>query len=278
MNLRGILEISGRTDTGKVRSNNEDCFTEDAQIGLVVLADGMGGYKGGEVASSIAVKTVHEQLSAQIPALEPGAIEDRTGYSMESISVRNAILKANRLIYKTSQKEAKYQGMGTTLVAGVFYNNRIIMAHVGDSRMYRFRNNQLQQVTSDHTLLQELVDRGFYTLDEANASLNKNLVTRALGIEESVAVDVKEDIVFPGDIYLLCSDGLSDMLTDIEIQTILENHGANLDKAADLLIDLANRNGGKDNVSVMLARTRKTFPFKKKWHSKLFGLMSKNPA
>jgi len=183
--------------------------------------------------------------------------------------VRDAIVKANETIYQTAQSQPQYQGMGTTVVVLVFYDNRITFAHVGDSRMYRLRNGQLEQITVDHTLLQELVDRGFYSQEEAKQSLNKNLVTRALGIEPSVAVDLQEDVTFPGDIYLLCSDGLNDMVDDEEIHLTLKEFGANLEEAAKRLIDLANEHGGKDNVSVILARPMKEFTARKHWYDRV---------
>ena len=268
MNLKVILDIAGRSNTGMVRANNEDKIGEDQEIGLVVLADGMGGYKGGEVASRIAVNTILEELRSEIPKLTPGEIDEQTGYTRESLAARKSVVKANESIFSISSSEPQYRGMGTTLVMGIFYDNQITIAHVGDSRMYRFRDGNLQQVTVDHTLLQELVDRGFYTQEEANSSLNKNLVTRALGIEGSIAVDIKEDLAMPGDIYLLCSDGLTDMVDDQEIYTTVTSFKDNLDKLADKLISIANENGGRDNVSVLLAKPNKEFPGKKNWKKK----------
>jgi len=269
MNLKGILDIAGRSDTGRVRTQNEDKIDFDDQLGLVVLADGMGGYNGGEVASDIAVTTIVEELKATIPRLKIGETDDDTGYFYESLAARQSIIKANDKIYKASQNQPQYQGMGTTVVMGLFYNNHITVAHVGDSRMYRYRDQNLEQITVDHTLLQELVDRGFYSQQEANESMNKNLVTRALGIENSVAVDIHEDLVLPGDIYVLCSDGLSDMVDNDVIHSILKDSSKNLDQVADQLIARANENGGKDNVSVLLIRPKKSFAVKKNWHEKM---------
>ena len=274
MNLKGLLDIAGRTDTGRLRTKNEDYIAEEPQIGLVVLADGMGGYQGGEIASAIAVNTIVENLRTTIPLLVPGETDQETGYSQESLAARESIIKANETIYKTSQSQPQYHGMGTTVVLGIFYNNHITIAHVGDSRMYRYRDGRLRQVTVDHTLLQELVDRGFYTSEEAQESPNKNLVTRALGIEASVAVDIQEESVLPEDIYLLCSDGLNDMVDDEDIGSTIKTHGANLDRLAEQLIVLANENGGRDNVSVLLVRPNKTFPTKKRWGRKVVDWLS----
>ena len=276
MNLKGILDIAGRTDTGRVRAQNEDSIGEDLQIGLIVLADGMGGYKGGEIASAIAVKTIVEELRTRINEIENGGIDESTGYSLESIAARTAILKANENIYDASQSQIQYQGMGTTMVMGIFYDNRITVAHVGDSRLYRYRKDTLQQITVDHTLLQELIDRGFYTPEEAKSSLNKNLVTRALGIESSVTIDIHEEAVLPGDIYLLCSDGLSDMLEDKEIATVLGLYGDNLDLKADHLITQANSKGGRDNISVLLARPNMSYPQKRPWHKQFVDWILRN--
>ena len=268
-NFSELIDISGRTDTGRVRSHNEDYIGDDEMLGLVVLADGMGGYKGGEVASAIAVKTIIENLKQNLPQFDPGTLDEETGYTLESIAARNSIIKANETIYKTSQSQPQYQGMGTTIVLGIFYNNNITIAHVGDSRMYRYRDDKLEQITVDHTLLQELVDRGFYTAEEAKESLNKNLVTRALGIETTVAVDVQEDLAMPGDIYVLCSDGLNDMVDDEDIHLTIKTFNANLDETADELVKLANDNGGKDNVSVILAKLNKVPDASKSWYKRL---------
>lgn len=269
MNLKGRLEVVGLTDTGRVRSHNEDSIDDDVEIGVILLADGMGGYKGGEVASAIAINSIMEKLKQDVPALAPGEEDPHTGYTNESIALRDAINTANEAIYQTAQSQPQYQGMGTTVVMAIFYDNRMTIAHVGDSRMYRFRNDTLEQITSDHSLLQELVDRGFYTKEEARQSLNKNLVTRALGIEPSVAVDLHEDMTLPGDIYLLCSDGLSDMVDDVIIADTIRQYGANLEETARQLVELANDNGGKDNISVVLAKPLKDFPAKKHWYDKV---------
>jgi protein phosphatase len=269
MNLKGKLEVVGLTDTGRVRSQNEDNIGDDVEIGVIALADGMGGYKGGEVASAIAINTIMEELKQDISKLSPGDSDPETGYANESLAIRDAIIKANDNIYQTAQSQPQYQGMGTTVVMAIFYDNRMTIAHVGDSRMYRFRHDNLEQITSDHSLLQELVDRGFYTEDEARQSLNKNLVTRALGIEPTVAVDLKEDMTLPGDIYLLCSDGLSDMVEDEDIYLTIKSFGNNLEDTAKQLIELANQNGGKDNISVILAKPLKDFPARKHWYDKV---------
>jgi protein phosphatase len=150
--------------------------------------------------------------------------------------------------------------MGTTIVTGLLHGDKLSIGYVGDSRMYRLRSNKLQQVTKDHSLIQELIDRGLYTPEEAQAKMPKNLVTRALGLDTKVEVDVMEEQVLPGDIYLLCSDGLNDMVNDEEIHLTLSKYSANLVQAANALVQLANSKGGKDNISVVLVQIKITDP------------------
>jgi len=153
--------------------------------------------------------------------------------------------------------------MGTTVVVLLFHNNRVTVAHIGDSRLYRVRGGELEQVTRDHTLLQDLIDRGFYTPEEARSSRNKNLVTRALGVEPQVHADIQEERVSRGDLFMLCSDGLNDMVEDAEIHHTLDRHGEDLQRAAEQLVCLANHKGGRDNVSVVLGRALRPFPARK---------------
>ncbi len=274
MDLTGILEIAGRTDTGRVREQNEDSIGEEVELGTVVLADGMGGYHGGEVASAIAVNTILNHLHEHLPGISTAQIDKRTGYCRETLVCQAAIEEANATIVKAAQSQPQYRGMGTTVVVGVFFDNKLSVSHVGDSRMYRFRDNRLERITADHTLLQELVDRGFYTEEEANESLNKNLVTRALGVEEDVVVDMHETSVETGDIYLLCSDGLTDMVSDQEISATIKTFVNNLQDIADNLVELANEHGGRDNVSVVLARPLKPFPAPpENWLKRLINLI-----
>jgi len=274
MSLEDKIQITGITDEGLVRDHNEDSIGSDAALGLLVLADGMGGHKGGEVASAIAVDTILQNLRQAIPEISTGNTDENTGYSLESMAVESAIKVANQKIYEASQNNSKYEGMGTTVVVLLFYDNRMTIAHVGDSRLYRFREGSLEQMTRDHTLLQELVDRGFYTKKEANESLNKNLVTRAVGVNPSVDIDLLEDVALQGDTFLLCSDGLTDMIDDGLIEHIQLNHLDDLEKMNQELIKQAKDHGGKDNVSVMLAHVIKEFPANSAWVSKLLNLFS----
>jgi protein phosphatase len=270
MSLDGKLEIYGVTDVGRKRSHNEDTIGSDQALGVAVLADGMGGYKAGEVASAIAVNMILEELRASLRNSKRGQIDEETGFSEETLLVKQAIEKANQTIYQTAQSQPQCHGMGTTLVTVAFYDDRLTIAHIGDSRLYRLRGEFFEQVTSDHSLLQELIDKGFYTPEEAKKSLNKNLVTRAMGIELNVAPDLQEEVVMPGDIYLMCSDGLSDLVEDEEIHSTLKAYGEDLEMAGKKLVQMANEKGGKDNISVILARTLKSFTARKSWYTKVF--------
>ena len=272
--LKGKLTFVGQTDTGRVREHNEDTIATDADAGLLVLADGMGGYNAGEVASGIAVKTITNLVREGLAREDLGSVDRGTGLSRPSIVLRDAITRANKIIYQTARSQAECEGMGTTVVAALFYDNRISIAHVGDSRLYRQRGSQIAQVTMDHSLLQELVDRGFYSPEEAQRAANKNYVTRALGVEPQVEVEVQEHPVDKGDIFILCSDGLSDMVEDEDIRLTISTFGANLDTVAKQLIQLANENGGRDNVSVVLAQANEAFPASRGVMDKLLGWFS----
>ena len=275
MNVAGKVEVTGLSDVGRKRSHNEDSIGSDTSIGLTGLADGMGGYKAGEVASAMAVNGIMETIRDGLRGMKHGQVDDDTGYTHESLLVKSAVEQANHEIHTTALNQPQCQGMGTTLVAAMFYDDRVTVAHVGDSRMYRYRNSGFEQITVDHSLLQELVDKGFYTPEEAKQSLNKNLVTRAMGIESTVVPDVQEEAALPGDIYLLCSDGLTDLVEDEEIRLTLETYSDNLDEVASALVASANEAGGKDNISVILARILKPFPSSKRsWYSRFVDWFS----
>ena len=261
--LRGKIEFSEFTDTGRVRDHNEDAVGSNPDIGLMVLADGMGGYNAGEVASGIAVQIVSDLAAEGANREEREDVDPHSGLMRQSIVLRDAVYRANKIIFQTAQSQTHCEGMGTTIVACMFYDNKISIAHVGDSRAYRLRGEAFEQLTMDHSLLQELVDRGFYSHDEAQRSTNRNYVTRALGVEPTVEVEVHEHEVLPDDIYLLCSDGLPDMVEDEDIHLTISTFNASLDTVGQQLIELANDHGGRDNVSVMLAQVISPFAAKK---------------
>src|SRR6186713_92555 len=240
-------EICIRTDPGLARENNEDSVTFDEPTRLGILADGMGGYNAGEIASGMATTFIKSELGRWLSQAGRHANAREVRRAME-ICVDNA----NRSIFNAANSNPHYSGMGTTLVVGVFQDGRLMLGHIGDSRCYRLRGQELQQITKDHSLLQEQIDAGLITPEQALTSLNKNLVTRALGVEDTVLVEVNEHRVEVGDLYLMCSDGLSDMVPDSGISAVLAGAGT-LEQKAKQLIVAANEGGGRDNISVLLA-------------------------
>ena len=264
-NLSAALEIATATHPGMVRSHNEDSIMADADIGLAVLADGMGGYNAGEVASGIAVALIPAEMRKAFAARAP---EELNGGDMERL-IREQAARANTTIYQTAQKEPQYRGMGTTLVVALWHDNHVAVGHIGDSRAYRLRDDKLEQITRDHSLLQEQIDRGMLTREDARHAPNRNLVTRAVGIDPGVESEIHVHAVQPEDVYLLCSDGLPDMVPDEDIENTLALLKSNLQLAAEQLVQQANDHGGRDNVSVILVRVLKPFPARPGWLGKL---------
>jgi PPM family protein phosphatase len=266
MNVANAINVARLTDVGLVRDHNEDAVASDLSIGLLVLADGMGGYKAGEVASEVAVLTLTSELTEamrrkSVPQFLPGLLP---------------VERANATIYQISQEQPQCAGMGTTLVVGIFTDNKLVVGHIGDSRMYRLRNSTLIQLTEDHSLLQEQLNAGLITPQQAKVSLQKNLVTRALGIDEEVDLEVQEFAVEVGDIYLLCSDGLTDLVEDEIISQILIDADGNIEHAAARLVRTANEYGGKDNISVVIAMVDKPFVLEGGWVKNLFTKAKKS--
>jgi protein phosphatase len=267
--LAKALEMATATHTGMVRAHNEDAIGTDATIGLAVLADGMGGYNAGEVASGIAVALISKEARESL-ARAPAHERDRSsGELMAARVLRTVAARANSSIFQAASSQPQYAGMGTTLVAVLLADNQITVAHVGDSRLYRLRGDALEQLTRDHSLLQEQIDSGMITKEMARRSQNKNLVTRAVGIEAQVETEIHTYDAAEGDIFLLCSDGLNDMVEDEDILLTLTSLKSNLPLAANQLVQMANDNGGRDNVSVILIRVRKPFPAETGWLSKV---------
>ena len=258
------LEFFSATDTGRERSNNEDAVAVDENAKLLALADGMGGYNAGEVASSMATSFIKTELGRWLVEATDQASDAEVRRAMD-ICVDNA----NRAIFNAANSNPQYAGMGTTLVLAVFRQGRLLLGHIGDSRGYRLRGGRLTQATHDHSLLQEQIDAGLITAEQASFSANKNLVTRAVGVEDTVLLETHLHEVMPGDIYLLCSDGLSDMLDDESIGQVMQA-SESLSEAGAALIEAANDAGGKDNIAVILARvgggaatTRSWWPFRR---------------
>ncbi|HYN54618.1 MAG TPA: Stp1/IreP family PP2C-type Ser/Thr phosphatase [Methylotenera sp.] len=271
MHLNDALEIVRLTDVGLYRDHNEDALASDSSVGLVVLADGMGGYNAGEVASEIAVLSISAELKEALLNHSANRVSELLDIQTGSRLIMNAVKSANDIIYNVSQTHPQCAGMGTTLVVGLFVNNKLLVGHIGDSRMYRLRSQNLTQITEDHSFLQEQIKWGLITPEEAKYSVNKNLVTRALGIDPEVELELNEYVVEVGDIYLLCSDGLTDMVDDDVIQSTLNNLSLELAKAAEVLVELANDNGGKDNISVILIKVNRPFEYKHTWYDNFFG-------
>jgi protein phosphatase len=271
--LRSKFQSVQITDTGRIREHNEDAIGSNLDAGLLVLADGMGGYNAGEVASGIAVKTVLEFVGDACQREQRGMLDAETRLMRQTILLRDAIARANKIIHQTARSQPQCAGMGTTIAACLFYDNRVSLAHVGDSRIYRLRKGRLEQLTMDHSLLQELVDRGYYSQEEAARSTNRKYVTRALGVEPGVQVEIQEDDVLPGDVYLLCSDGLPDMVEDEDIHLTISTFRANLETVGQQLIQLSNDHGGKDNISVILAQVVEPFPAHRSLLARVRGLL-----
>jgi serine/threonine protein phosphatase PrpC len=241
-----MYQFCAHTDPGRARDNNEDSIAFEENAKVAVLADGMGGYNAGEIASGMATAFIKSELSRWLMEAGSTAQAKEVRRAME-ICVDNA----NMAIYNSANSNAAYAGMGTTLVVGVFRDDRLLLGHIGDSRCYRLRAGALSQITKDHSLLQEQIDAGLISIEQAATSSIKNLVTRALGVEDVVSLDVNEHVVEPGDLYLMCSDGLSDMVADELIARIVGEDGG-LDHKAESLIAAANENGGRDNISVLM--------------------------
>jgi len=271
MDLSQTLEIATCTDPGMVRSHNEDSIAADPANGLVVLADGMGGYNAGEVASGMATTVIITEIRQLLGKAQPYDVDQKTNEEIAGRLVREQVLKANSSIYAAAQSQPQYAGMGTTLVVCLFYDNRMLAAHLGDSRLYMLRDGKFKQVTRDHSLLQEQIDSGIITAEQAKKAAHKNLVTKALGIDPVVEPEVREYPTRPGDIYLLCSDGLCDMVDDEDMGMTLQALGGNLKLAAQQLVQMANDNGGKDNVSVILVRILREYPAPRGVMGKVFA-------
>ena len=237
-----------QTDPGRTRSNNEDAVVFDELTRLGVLADGMGGYKAGEVASGMATEFIKADLGAWLS--EAG---ERADVAKIRLAIETCVDNTNAAIFNAANTHANYSGMGTTLVVGVFFGDRLLLGHIGDSRCYRLRGDTLVQITRDHSLLQEQIDAGLLTPAEAAMSPNKNLVTRALGVDADVILDLNEYSLEPGDLYLMCSDGLTDMMDDRQIADTLQQR-APLSVMANDLVNQANANGGRDNIAVLLTQ------------------------
>lgn len=240
----------GLTDVGSVRTNNEDSLAIDAPHGVAILADGMGGYNAGEVASTMATDFIRSELVHWL-SLEP----QRSDLKRIERAIEMCADEANLSILQAANDNLHYAGMGTTLVVAVFRGKHLVLGHIGDSRCYRMRNGKLTQLTRDHSILQEQIDVGLLTAEQAASAPGRNLLTRALGVEKTTRIEIHEHHVNAADLYLLCSDGLNDMVSDQVIASVLNNDSP-LPVIASSLVARAIANGGRDNVSVLLVRAQ----------------------
>jgi serine/threonine protein phosphatase PrpC len=260
------LQISsgGATHVGMVRTNNEDCFRIVPSLNLFVLADGMGGEAHGEVASSLAVETVvkHCLEGTENPSAQLFG-EAKPGLTPRTRRVLSAIHLANAKVFQSAEDHPEQQGMGATLTVAWIADSQLSIGHVGDSRIYLLRSGALQQLTSDHSLVAEQVRRGILTVSEAEQSNLQSVLLRALGTQPEVEVDSEEVGLFPRDVLLLCSDGLTRMVTEPEIAGALQSEPVP-QRAAEKLVALANESGGVDNVSVIVVALK---PEPKGWFS-----------
>lgn len=260
-----LLQIAGLTQTGSKHRFNQDALITDDEMGLLLLADGMGGYNAGDVASRLAVNSLYSLLHDA--ACQPGA-----AYHVQAL-LSNAVATTNALILHTSQTRQECAGMGTTLVVAWLLGKRVLVGHIGDSRLYRLRDNQLVQLTQDHSLVQQQVAAGIVSPEQARLSKQKNLVTRALGTHPIVALELEEYPVLADDIYLLCTDGLTDVMDAADIQQVISASTADLDMAAWRLVRLAEERGSEDDISVVLARPIRRSVSLGSWYRRLLGWM-----
>ncbi len=242
--------ICAKTDPGLIRHNNEDAVLFDERCGVAVLADGMGGYNAGEVASGMATTLIATELtrclSGSAPLNKPDDI---------CLALAASVEQANMAILQAANANPDFTGMGTTLVAAVFQGDRLFLTHLGDSRCYRLRAKALTQITKDHSMLQDQMDDGLVSREQAAKSPGRNLLTRALGVASSAAVEVAIFQVLDGDLYLMCSDGLTDMVDDASLAALVIQE-KNITQLATALINLANAKGGRDNISVILIQAQ----------------------
>jgi serine/threonine protein phosphatase PrpC/CRP-like cAMP-binding protein len=244
-----VIKSWARTDVGHKRKHNEDAYLIDKNLGLYAVADGMGGHAAGEVASATAVKSIRDALADGKPILETFA-RSPTVEAREQIAalMERAIHKACADIHAIATSDVGKRGMGTTVVALLAAGRKAVVGHVGDSRIYLFRNGRVHQLTEDHTIIQEQLKRGLITKEQVPTAENKNVITRAVGIQPSVAVDTLITDLLPGDLFVLCSDGLHGYLDDEEMPRVLAQER---EKLPDLLVNLALERGGKDNVTAV---------------------------
>jgi PPM family protein phosphatase len=252
------VECGAKSDTGRKRTNNEDRFCVDSELGLYVVCDGMGGEEGGEVASQLAIQTIHEYCAQPLSRnhVDSLGVQDHAFLPLTN-RLASAVIRANEVIHREAQSQPRHHGMGTTVVSAFIHGPIASIAHVGDSRMYLVRGDSIKALTIDHSLVSEQVRAGVITEDQAEWSDKKHVLTRALGTGPTVEVELGEIPVKRGDILVLCSDGLTREINPFDILRAVRR-SPNLQVAADDLIDMANASGGQDNTTVILVAIRST--------------------
>jgi serine/threonine protein phosphatase PrpC len=261
------LSVGAQTDTGLVRQHNEDNLFVAEEEGILLVADGMGGHASGEVASRIAVDVIRNYFN-EVKAgrqIQVGLYRDDLSEATNNLG--SAVRLANQAIYEAAQGNIVWQGMGTTIAATLIAGARLSIAHVGDSRVYLIRSGSIEQITDDHSLVSEQVKRDLISKEEARQSEMKNILTRAVGVGPEVEVDLEEMSLLDGDMLVLCSDGLTGMVDDEEIMSVVT--GSDPAAACEKLISMANENGGRDNITVIVARLER----KRGWFASLFGFL-----
>jgi len=248
-----IVSFSAKSDLGLKRKVNEDSFLADESIGLYMVLDGIGGHLAGEVASKLGLNTIKENV---IRSIKNKPLADNQNLSREVQILNESLLLANQIIYEAANSQPEYFGMGTTVASLLLGRENIAIAHVGDSRIYLIRENSIERLTEDHSLVMEQLKRGIISAEEAEKSEMKNIITRALGAEELLIPTVDELIPFNNDLFLICSDGLTDLVTDDEILEIILKSRHLFDQAVQNLIDKANVKGGKDNITAILVNIK----------------------
>jgi serine/threonine protein phosphatase PrpC len=248
-----IASFSAKSDLGLKRKVNEDSFLADESIGLFMVLDGIGGHLAGEVASKLGLNTIKENV---IRSIKDKPLADNQNLSREVQILNESLLLANQIIYEAANSQPEYFGMGTTVASLLLGRENIAIAHVGDSRIYLIRENSIERLTEDHSLVMEQLKRGIISAEEAEKSEMKNIITRALGAEELLTPTVDELIPFNNDLFLICSDGLTDLVTDDELLEIILKSRHLFDQAVQNLIDKANEKGGKDNITAILVNIK----------------------
>jgi PPM family protein phosphatase len=237
-----LIEYGSRSDQGRIRTSNEDSYAANLKTRTFLVADGMGGHAAGEIASQIAASTIDETIKA----CEPGS-------QVEHL-LQLAVQKANARVYETQKQKPECRGMGSTLTVLTFCDKHFYVAQVGDSRAYLFRNGALEQLTKDHSLVWPLYESGILSKDDISRHPQKNLITRSIGTHPEVDVDLQSGTAREGDVFLLCSDGLTDVLTDTDILQVLSGRGKSSQELCEMLVDAANLGGGPDNITVVVVR------------------------